>query len=349
MRANGEGSIQKLPNGKYRANRRLNGSRVYGPSVERKQDALPALRAKLKALEEKPAETPTLLTCVQRRIERISSGSSQHSPTTVDLWRAFEKRLNHEIGQKPVDQISAEDLTSWLSVQTGEPRTRRNYLQLMHQLLKEHGNPTKITLPRAPTGATNPRVLTPKEEVEILALDMREEVRIMVLLGLKMGLRRSEIAGLHHTDRDGDGVMIQRAVVRAKGVIVLKDTKTESSEAWVPICPELASYIGEHSGYVIGGKDRPISPSVLDDRWRRLVKGTKFVDVGLHDLRRTFAMRLLESGVDVRTAAEMLRHDPQMLLKIYSRSRRDLKRAAMLIIQTSKPVGAVLDAKSSLG
>ncbi len=349
MRASGEGSIQKLPNGKYRANQRLNGSRVYGPSVDRKQDALPALRAKLQALEEKPSQSPTLLICVQRRIERISSESSSMSPTTVDLWRAFEKRRNHPIAQIKVTDVTSDDLTAWLSVQTGEPRTRRNYLQLMHQMLKEMGHPIKIALPRAPTGATNPTVLSPKLEAEILELEMRDEVRIMVLLALKMGLRRSEIAGLHHSDRDGDGVMIQRAVVRAKGMIVLKDTKTESSEAWVPMCPELDSYVGHHAGYVIGGRDIPISPSVLDDRWRRLIKGTKFEGTGLHDLRRTFAMRLLESGVDVRTAAEMLRHDPQMLLKIYSRSRRDLKRAAMLIIQTSRHPDAKMDAKSGLG
>jgi integrase len=48
----------------------------------------------------------------------------------------------------------------------------------------------------------------------------------------------------------------------------------------------------------------------------------------MHGLGRTFGMDMLESGVDLRTAAEQMRHDTAMLANIYSRSRRDLKRAA---------------------
>lgn len=82
---------------------------------------------------------------------------------------------------------------------------------------------------------------------------------------------------------------------------------------------------------MIGGKEDPVSPSVIDDRWRRWRKGTKFEKVGLHDLRATFGTMLLEQGIDVRTAAELMRHDPTMLLKTYTRSRRDLKRNAIKV------------------
>lgn len=51
--------------------------------------------------------------------------------------------------------------------------------------------------------------------------------------------------------------------------------------------------------------------------------------MGPHALRRTYGMTLLEAGVDVVTAADLMRHDPAMLLQEYARTRTDLKREAV--------------------
>jgi integrase len=57
------------------------------------------------------------------------------------------------------------------------------------------------------------------------------------------------------------------------------------------------------------------------------VKGVPHM--GPHALRRTYGMQLLEAGVDVVTAADLMRHDAKMLLEEYARSRPDLKIAAI--------------------
>lgn len=321
MRAKGEGTIQSLPNGKYRGLLSIDGRRLTGPTVDKRAEALPAAREKAARLaKEASPDQPSLSTCVALKI-----ASSSYSPTTIDLWSAFKNRLGILADLKP-SEIETSDVDAWLANQSGGDRTRRNYATLLRQVLTEYSSPGKVTLPRA--RRKKPRILTKPEQAELLALPMRGEVRTMVFLALRMGLRRSEIAGLHHKDRDEDGVMIRRAVVRAAGTIALKDTKTSGSEAWVPLCAELLDEVGSGEGFVLGGDSRPLSPSTLDDRWRRLIKGTRFQGVGLHDLRRSFGMGLLEKGTDVRTAAEMMRHDPTMLLQLYTESRRDLKRKA---------------------
>lgn len=330
MRVRGEGTIQKLPNGRYRGVIQIDRKRIYGPTVPKRAEALPALWKKLDKLytaDEEPEQTLSSLLASKLYSIRLSG---DYSPTTVNLWEAFEKRLNASpIAQNLPSEIDAHSIDQFRASLPGKGRTVDNYTRHLLQLLRESGREIKYKV--AQTRQTpNARVLSPDEERMLLSMEMTDETRLMIELALHMGLRRSEIAGLHHEDVDGGGVVIRRAVVRVKGTIAIKGTKTESSEAWIPLPESLVGTIGNGKGFVIGGRDLPVSPSVLDDRFRRLIaREPRLKGVGLHDLRRTFGMRLLESGVDIRTAAELMRHDPTMLMKLYAKSRRDLKIIAM--------------------
>lgn len=73
----------------------------------------------------------------------------------------------------------------------------------------------------------------------------------------------------------------------------------------------------------------PYRPKNMVRDWDKLVEGTEFENLTLHDLRSTFGTLLLEKGVDVRTASEMMGHSPAMLSAIYARSRKDLKKEAL--------------------
>jgi integrase len=59
-----------------------------------------------------------------------------------------------------------------------------------------------------------------------------------------------------------------------------------------------------------------------------MLRGTPLEGLKPYDLRHTAAMRLLQR-TDLRTAAEIMRHSPQMLLEKYARSRRELKLQAI--------------------
>jgi integrase len=211
------------------------------------------------------------------------------------------------------------------------PTTKRKRLGFVHQILRAHGNESRYKPPKSERHTRRP--LTPQEVAKLRAeiLSLPNEKRIGVLLCLECGLRRSEACGLRHEDREGDGIRIRRTVVRVTGEVrVRQKGKTASSHAWIPLPPSLVGEIGRGSGYVLGGKT-PMYPDVLTNAVRRVceVAGLRVPHAGPHALRRTYGMTLLEAGVDVVTAAELMRHDPKMLLDEYARSREDLKADAV--------------------
>ena len=137
--------------------------------------------------------------------------------------------------------------------------------------------------------------------------------------------------GVRHEDREEDGIVIARSVAQIKGLLIIGPPKNRASESWVPLPEELIDDIGG-TGWVTpepGSPEDPRTPNWLALRVKKAGLRAGIGKVSPHDLRHTAAMNLLEAGVDVVTAAEMLRHDPVMLAKVYAKSRRDLKRDAM--------------------
>ena len=66
-------------------------------------------------------------------------------------------------------------------------------------------------------------------------------------------------------------------------------------------------------------KGTPISPRNLDRQLASLIKKYKLPPLTVHGLRHTAATRMLEDGVDVKTAAAILGHiDASVLLNTYS-------------------------------
>jgi len=327
MRSKGEGTIQKLPNGRYRGVLPNNGKRFFGPSVERRQEALPAAR---KALARKGASPSSEIGTLRSGMENLLAERwpATLAPTTLALYRhLFESRIARDpIADLRIESIDDRAVASWFSRQTGAPKTKRNALTFLKTALRQLGRPIGFSYTVPPRDTL--KVATPEEWRAILAMPLTEKERLAVLLAGEIGLRRSEILGLMHEDRDEDGVNIRRAIVQVTGAPWRKPPKTMASATWVPLTSELQAMVGGgRRGYVLTDAEDPATPSwikSLAERIKRVVPG-----FGWHSLRRMCAMRMLESGVDVRTAAEITRHDPAVLLKVYSRSRRDLKRQAL--------------------
>lgn len=189
MRVKGEGSIETLKSGKFRGVITLEGKRFFGPTVENKRDALPAMWRKLDRMsqaEESESGLP-FLTYVERHLKRMSFSS--HSPTTIDLWKAFKTKIvNDEIANAPLDLMSDQLIEAWLSRQSGQARTKNNYLALVKQVLRENNITCKVKPIKSRKGKQVKRILSPDDSDELLSLPMRDEVRTMILLAMKMGL-----------------------------------------------------------------------------------------------------------------------------------------------------------------
>lgn len=79
-----------------------------------------------------------------------------------------------------------------------------------------------------------------------------------------------------------------------------------------------------------------MEPANIRRTFAGMVKDTKFEGMTPYHLRHTFAMRLLEAGVDLKTAAELMRHSVEVFLKRYVKSDRARKIAAMQKLRASR-------------
>jgi integrase len=254
----------------------------------------------------------------------------------VDLDEEKEKRPPSQrdpIGDLKPGQIDDSVVRAWLLRQKGAKSTIRRNLGRLKQVLRDVG--VKVDVPRPPDPGHERRPLTPRERLDVAKVlaQADEPTRRAILLAYYAGLNRSEICALQHSDRDGDGIRIRRRAIQTKGELHIQpETKTSKRKGWIPVPDEL-SFVGPpRTGYVLTDSKEPLTPVALTHRLKDAMKGTALENIkyaGLHIFRRTYGMVLLEKGVDVTTAAELMRHDPVMLLKEYTRSREDLKRDAI--------------------
>jgi integrase len=88
-----------------------------------------------------------------------------------------------------------------------------------------------------------------------------------------------------------------------------------------------------------GPGGRYIDPRFVTDRWHAIRDRAGVGAVPFHGLRHAVASELLRSGVDVRTAADVLGHDPKMLLSTYAHVIDQQRRSAMAGLARSFGLG----------
>ena len=155
------------------------------------------------------------------------------------------------------------------------------------------------------------RYLTDVEEARLRA-ELGEASWSVVALALNTGLRRGELFTLRWADVDC-----------ATNVLTIPRTKAGRTRH-VPMNAEVRSILGlqerrGHSPYVLSSAtgERPLdSQSLIRRVFSPALKRAGIEDFRWHDLRHTFASRLVMRGVDLRTVQELLGHtDVRMTLR----------------------------------
>jgi integrase/recombinase XerC len=134
--------------------------------------------------------------------------------------------------------------------------------------------------------------------------EAEEPIRSILLLLPQTGLRISEICNLSASDVTfvGEGSK-QRARIRVIGK-GNKERIVPCAGAATGILFQLTEATG-HGGYLFPGRGGAITPGAVRKITRRL--GIK--DLSPHVLRHTYATRLLEDGVDIRSLQALLGHE----------------------------------------
>jgi integrase len=151
----------------------------------------------------------------------------------------------------------------------------------------------------------------------------------MVITLLHTGLRFGEACGLTWGDVDLAGKLLtvrgETAKTARTRYLPLNTTALDALKAWKP----------EHVAadtYVFPGKLKGKSLTDIKTAWKELlrrVEGAPIVGFRVHDLRHTFASKLVQAGVDLNTVRELLGHQDIKMTLRYSHLAPEHRAAAV--------------------
>jgi integrase len=249
-----------------------------------------------------------------------------------------------------------DDVARWLEGLASDGRFSRRSIQIMRMVLRAAlADAVDIgELRRSPASRVGmPRNITkPARQREAEAWS-EEELRRFLLataehrwgaplrLAALYGFRRSELLGLTWSavDLRKGSVRIERALIEVHGRPEWSAGKNARSRRSVPIDRSLVAALKAHRKFqaeerlAAGGRwvdndlvlatrfGRPVSPGNFDQTLERLVKATGVPRLTSHGLRHTAATHMVRHAVDIgeiRAAADILGHSPDMLMRTYA-------------------------------
>ena len=268
------------------------------------------------------------------------------SQRTISDRAALLRRAQDDLGD--LRHASIADLGRWLSDYSGW--TRRTYqaglvsiydwLELAGEIDKHpfRSLDPRERLKRAPAPDAAPDPLTPDEEAAVLAAagvasattPGARNLPIWLLLGLRQGLRASEIAAIR-----GEHLQGRRLIVPGKGGKIAR----------LPLHEDILKRAGDYdrSGFWFPGNGKS---GHISSRWIGMQVSMLFTTQGVHGsihrTRHTYATSLLRQGTDVLTIQRLMRHASLATTQRYLEQLDDSAAAAIAQLGTRPAGGAVL-------
>lgn len=187
--------------------------------------------------------------------------------------------------------------------------------------------------------ATVPTVVRPRDgEPRLRFLDEEEEARLLSVGGMEEERRLAAFI-LNTGARIGEAVATTEADVDVVDEVFLFRSRKGTGELRVRRVPinSIARVAMGHPGMWVSGRlfkwtNSAAASAALD----RLAIAARVKDFTAHDLRRTFATKLLSRGVDARTVAELLGHSSLVMVMKYAIPTKPLMRKAVQLLQDSR-------------
>lgn len=149
---------------------------------------------------------------------------------------------------------------------------------------------------------------TPEQEEAILNTSADEFLLAPIIY--YTGLRCGEALALQFKDIDYvNGVInVSKAVNHRGNQPVISPPKTPNAVRQVPLLPQLANLIGKGNpnDYIVSG-EKPLTKSALAKRWAKWEK-EHGVKIDRHSIRHTYATKLYNAGVDIKSTQKILGH-----------------------------------------
>src|SRR3990170_1929139 len=293
---------------------------------------------------------------VARLVDRWVAGKIDVSNKTRQQYQWAAGHIKTGLGGIRADHLERDDIARWIEALAAEGQLSRRSVQIIRMVLRAalddavaigelRRNPAaRVAMPRQvskPAPERDTEVWTESQIQRFFETIRGHRWEGPLRLAVLYGLRRSELLGLRWAAvslRKG-AVRIERGVVDVAGRPEWSDGKNERSRRTIPIDDETAAALTSHrrlqamerlaagpqwedNDLVLATRaGRVVSPRNFDTTFARLVAKADVPRLSSHGLRHTAATHMVRHASDIgeiRAAADILGHSPDMLMKTYA-------------------------------
>ncbi len=296
-----------------------------------------------KKLPELNRKTWTVKDLVKRYTDEFSSKAS------AEDYLRYGRYWAKELGERAADDLQASEIATWQrararKVKPATVNRAHAYLKRLLNLARRdgliHSNAaSQVTLLRENNARF--RFLDPEEDARLEEV-LPRRYWLMVLFALNTGLRLAEQLSLERSDlnfrtemirvRRGKGNKARHVPMNATVKAILAEIMAEQDTA------EPCTANGKN-GLVVPGLVFPSTTgTVMNKRnlqqrvFRKACKKAGIHDATWHDLRHTYASRLVEGGVDLYVVKELLGHSSILMTQRYAHLKPDRLKAAVAVL-----------------
>lgn len=354
-RGRGEGSIEELPSGRFRA---VLVVRIVGGKRDRLTETFDTRTAAADWLAEKKTayRYGKLAVCTETLGEYLDAWLKRRAGTVQPKTAAFyttqvERLKTFPLAALPLRKLTRPvieaDVPTW--GKTDQQRKALDVLRIVLNDAVEDGLLPASPARRARKPKAEPRRVaywTADESRRVLAAAADCYIGPLFQLALDSGMRLGELLGLHwpEVDTAAGTVRVVQALEDDKGKLRLKEPKTAKGRRTIRVgqltCRDLDAHRESMrargrdvlTGPVfVGRRDgRLLTHSTFYSRyWLPVVKAAGVPKIRPYDMRHTCATLLLAAGVGVKVISERLGHeDVSMTLRVYAHVLPDAQEAA---------------------
>ncbi|MEW6572938.1 MAG: tyrosine-type recombinase/integrase [Bacillota bacterium] len=284
-------------------------------------------------------------------------------PTTYESYEVMIRRhIKPALGHIPLKDLTALQVQKLYNDKEDaglSARTIRYIHQIIHSALEKARQ-----LKMVPFNVSEGAELPPLNAKQVQALSPDELEKFFRVckqktwqrwepaftLLVESGMRRGELLALQWPDVDFESKLlsVRQGLTRTRTAgLQIAAPKTETAMRTIPLTPKaeaalrnqkrqqaqeklLAGAAYQDNNLVFATEHgTPIEPRNLNRAFQRICQGAG-IKATLHQLRHTFASRLIQAGADVKTTSEILGHAKSNLtLDTYTHSSLERKREAM--------------------
>jgi integrase/predicted DNA-binding transcriptional regulator AlpA len=342
------GSINKRRTKKWGVRFYINFTGAEGERIQKvvkhaqtAEDAVAALMKELEGIEAqrngfKKPERIKFRDFADRYLEKYAQTNKRSWKTD----RSYLKSMSQVLGERFLDEITAEDVEEFKTHRLEEDRVEKSTvnrcLAIMRKLFNiavEWGYLRREEVPKFklfPEGnILKERTLSEDEERRLLAASS-PHLRSILVVALNSGCRLGEILGLKwgQIDLEARTLRVERTKNNKIRMIPINTALLEelSRLSASKRLPEYV-FVNPETGAAYGSIKTAFAAACR----RAKIEGLRF-----HDLRHTFASRLIASGVDLITVKDLLGHSSVRITEKYSHSNLEQKKKAVEVLNDQK-------------